>query len=79
MEMSGPTLLELDGRRRLTLGRLASHDRYLATKLEDGRILLDPAVVMTEAEFALAHDDAFWGRVAESAKLPSEPLPDDLL
>lgn len=72
-------LLELDGRRRLTLGKLAEHDRYLVSVLDSGRILLEPAVVMTESEFALAHDEAFWARVAESAKGPFEPLPDDLV
>jgi hypothetical protein len=46
-------LLELDTRRRISLGQLAKHNRYLAAIEEDGTIVLTPAVVMTEAEARL--------------------------
>jgi hypothetical protein len=51
--MSDSVLIELDDRRRVSLGRLASHDRYLATVEPDGTIVLHPAVVMTAAQAKL--------------------------
>ena len=45
-------VLELDGRRRVSLGRVGrpEHRRYLATEEPDGTIVLTPAVVMSEME-----------------------------
>ncbi len=45
-------LVELDDRRRVSLGRIGrpEHRRYLATEEQDGTIVLRPAVVMTELE-----------------------------
>jgi hypothetical protein len=48
-----PSLLEVDARRRVSLGALAEHDRYLASLEEDGTIVLTPAVVMPAAEARL--------------------------
>jgi hypothetical protein len=47
------SLLELDSRRRISLGSLATHDRYLVEVEEDGTIVLTPAVVMSAAEARL--------------------------
>lgn len=47
------SLLEVDTRRRISLGPLAEHDRYLAQVEEDGVIILTPAVVMSAAEARL--------------------------
>jgi hypothetical protein len=46
-------LLELDSRRRISLGSLATHDRYLVDVEEDGTIVLTPAIVMSAAEARL--------------------------
>jgi hypothetical protein len=43
-------LIELDDRRRATLGRIARFDRYLAREEDDGTIVMIPAVVMTVAD-----------------------------
>jgi hypothetical protein len=43
-------VLELDARRRITLGSLAAYDRYLVTTEEDGTITLTPAIVITAAQ-----------------------------
>lgn len=40
------TLLELDARRRISLGALATYDRYLVEVQDDGTIVLTPAVVI---------------------------------
>lgn len=48
-------LIELDSRRRASLGKVAlpHHERYLARVDADGTITLTPAVVMTEMEARL--------------------------
>jgi hypothetical protein len=47
------SLLEVDSRRRISLGSLAAHDRYLVEVEDDGVIVLTPAVVMSAAEARL--------------------------
>jgi hypothetical protein len=44
------TLVELDDRRRISLGKIGRHSRYLVHEEDDGTIILEPAVVMSEAE-----------------------------
>ena len=44
------TVLEVDSRRRISLGALATHDRYLVEVEDDGTIVLTPAVVMSVAQ-----------------------------
>jgi hypothetical protein len=39
-------LVELDSRRRVSLGKLAAHDRYLVRVESDGTIVLTPAQVV---------------------------------
>jgi hypothetical protein len=48
-----PILLEVDSRRRVSLGQMATHDRYLAHTEDDGTIILTPAVVMAASEARL--------------------------
>ena len=47
------SVLEVDSRRRISLGSLAEHDRYLVEVQEDGTIVLTPAVVMPAAQARL--------------------------
>lgn len=54
MATTEPILIELDSRRRATLGRLGhGRTRFLASEAEDGTITLAPAVVITELEARL--------------------------
>lgn len=46
-----PTLLEVDGRRRISLGALAEHKYYLTAVDPDGVIVLTPAVVVPAGRF----------------------------
>ncbi|GAA0724296.1 hypothetical protein Drose_37600 [Dactylosporangium roseum] len=48
-------LIELDDRRRVSLGKVGrpEHRRYLVHEEADGTLVLHPAVVMTEAEARL--------------------------
>lgn len=52
MGILGPMseLVEVDSRRRVTLGAHARHQRYLVTSEPDGTVILTPAVVLSEAE-----------------------------
>jgi hypothetical protein len=52
-ERTSRGLLELDARRRVSLGAIASYDRYLVDVEDDGTIVLTPAVVMSAAEARL--------------------------
>jgi len=57
-------LVEVDSRRRITLGRLAAHgDRYLVSVEPGGTIVLTPAVVMSEAEARLLANPELVGRL----------------
>lgn len=47
-----PVVIEVDSRRRVSLGKLGHHDTYLATEQPDGTIMLEPAVLLSEAEHA---------------------------
>lgn len=68
-------LLELDTRRRLSLGRIAQHDFYFADVEADGTIVLTPAIVMTEAEARLLATPETAQEIAEFLKDPSTGVP----
>jgi hypothetical protein len=55
-------ILRPDGRKRVTLGPMAHHDRYLAHDSADGTIVLEPAVVVTKRAVA------FWDAHPEVAQ-----------
>lgn len=50
--MSKSVVVEADSRRRVGLGKLGRHDRYLAIEQPDGTITFEPAVILPEAERA---------------------------
>lgn len=66
-------VLEVDGRRRVTLGRLGrrEHLRYLATEDPDGTIVLRPAVVMTELEAKMMADPQLVARIEANRADPT--------
>ena len=45
-------LVQVDTRKRVSLGNMAHHSHYLAREEPDGSIVLEPAVVLTQAERA---------------------------
>ena len=59
-------LLEVDTRRRISLGALATAARYLVGVDEDGIVTLSPAVVMTEMEARLMARPDILARVEQS-------------
>jgi hypothetical protein len=59
--------IELDARNRAPLGKLATSDRYIATVDAAGRIVMEPAVLLTTTELRLLKNDAYWTAADEAA------------
>jgi hypothetical protein len=59
------TLLELDARRRVSLGKVgrAEHTRYLVEEFADGSVMLTPAVVVSEVESKFWSDPEFAAKI----------------
>jgi hypothetical protein len=66
-------LIELDERRRVSLGRIgrAEHRRYLAHEEPDGTLVLVPAVVMSESEARLLANPALVEQIERGLADPS--------
>lgn len=70
-----PTLLEVDSRGRVALGPLRrDRSRYLARALDDGSILLEPAVVISEAEARLHANPELHDQVRRAASEPDRAV-----
>lgn len=69
-------LVELDSRRRITLGRLGNpeHDRYLIHEEPDGTLVLTPAVVMSAHEAALLRHPELVEQIKADLADPSTTL-----
>lgn len=67
-----PVLVEVDGRGRVSLGRLAgrSHRRYLAHEEPDGTVILTPAVVMSQLEARFLANPQLVARVERNRREP---------
>jgi hypothetical protein len=65
-------LIELDDRRRVSLGKLGrpEHRRYLAIEQPDGTIVLTPAVVMSELEARFLANRALVERIEDDRRHP---------
>ena len=66
------TLAVLDGRKRVNLAAFATTDTYLISRGDHGRIILDPAVVMTQEERDLLDDPALRASVERSRAQENE-------
>ena len=53
MSTSIATLVELDNRRRASLGKIGRHSQYRVTEHPDGSLLFEPAVILSEHEASL--------------------------
>lgn len=51
------TMVELDDRRRLSLGKIGRHSRYLVREERDGTLIFEPAIVLTEVEARVLGND----------------------
>ena len=70
--VSDAVLLQTDSRGRIALGALGTADRYLARADSEGRIVLEPAVVLTATEERLLSDPSFVARMSAAAQGRSE-------
>jgi hypothetical protein len=62
-------VVEADARGRVSLGRAGKlADRYLCYALADGRIVLQPAAVVSEVELALLRDPDLMARVDDGRR-----------
>ncbi len=69
-------LVELDGRLRVSLGKLglAPHSRYLVTKEPDGRLVFTPAAVVSEMEARFLANTELLERIAANRADPSRMI-----
>lgn len=65
-------MVELDERRRLSLGKVGRHTRYLVREETDGTLIFEPAVVMTEFEASVLADPAIMDQLV-AAQTKSAP------
>lgn len=65
-------IVELDSRRRASLGRIgrAEHTRYLAHEEPDGSIVLEPAVVLSELEASFLRNRALVNTIEDNRAHP---------
>lgn len=60
--------MTLDSRKRLNLATIANRTSYKVTREDSGRIILDPAVILTEDEVSAMNDPATLSAVAAAAE-----------
>ncbi|WAC89377.1 hypothetical protein [Mycobacterium sp. Aquia_213] len=70
-----PVVIEVDSRRRISIGKLGRHDTYLATEQPDGTIVLEPAVVLTAAEHAYLKNTKLRHQIEENRAHPERRRP----
>jgi hypothetical protein len=65
-------ILEVDSRRRVSLGRIGhpEHTRYLAHEEPDGAIILEPVAVMPEIEARFLRNRALVDRIEDNRSRP---------
>lgn len=68
--------VELDARRRASFGKLGNseHGRYRVTEFENGAMLLEPAVLITEHELALLRNPEVLAQVQNSHDHPETAI-----
>lgn len=67
-------LIEVDQRRRVTLPKSASHDRYMVSTSPDGTLTLTPVVIRSVLEDALRHRQGYIEKLERDAADPSNAV-----
>lgn len=68
-------VVQLDGRKRVSLGRYATSDTYILEVGPGGRLILEPAEVMTAAERRALDSAALRNQVTTSFASNEERVP----
>jgi len=68
-------LIELDERRRLSLGKIGRHSRYLVREEPDGTLIFEPAVVLTEAEQRYLENATLVAQIEDNRAHPERRRP----
>lgn len=69
------TYAQLDGRKRINLSSVATSTHYQLTVEPSGRIILEPARMMTEVEAAYLESPELRAAVADSKEHPEKSVP----
>jgi prophage tail gpP-like protein len=69
------SLIELDERRRVSLGKIGRHSRYLVREEPDGTLIFEPAVVLTEAEQRYLSNPALAAQIEDNRAHPERRQP----
>lgn len=69
------SLIELDERRRVSLGKIGRHSRYLVREEPDGTLVFEPAVVLTETERAYLANTDLAAQIDENRAHPERRSP----
>lgn len=71
----GIQLVQLDTRKRVSLAKIATANSYIVTTEPSGRMIFEPAVVMTELEAQLLGDSKLRKKIAArvEANVPTSP------
>jgi hypothetical protein len=64
-------VIELDSRGRTTI-RIGDHDRYRATRLADGTLILEPVFVLTQDELILRSHPDLERRIEDAMRDPTQ-------
>lgn len=76
MNEEDEALIELDDRKRASLGRLGEPgQRYRVTKEPDGTLIWEPVVVMSEAEARLLANPELVERIEDNRRHPERLRP----
>lgn len=74
MANTSSILVQKDSRGRVSLGTMLTDDQYIVTRDVEGRVILEPAVVMSVAEQRLLTNMAFLQRIGAAAEEPAARL-----
>lgn len=69
-----PFTIEPDARGRVSLGQVVEQRMYVVMSDDEGRVVLEPAVVMTSTEERLLADQAFRSEMTAAAAEPTKPF-----
>lgn len=72
---TAPTLVELDTRGRVSLGKVADHHHYLLRHEEGGVLILEPAVVVSTAQARLDAQPELKAQLTDALARPARAVP----